>query len=401
MELKSGYPYWLVKNALALFPPLQQDRVCDVLVIGAGITGALIARALCDADLDVVVLDRRDVGWGSTAASTALLQYEIDTSMSDLAQRYGERLAVAAYKACEGAIGDVEAIASGLHGVEFRRMQSLYCASRPWHGERLRDEGALRQRHGLALDILERSALKERFGISAATALLTHVAAQVDPHRLSIEIFNRLQRRGAGVFARTKVESWQPKGKEFIVRTDRDVSLRCRHIVVACGYESQHFLSQRVASNRSSYAMVTVPIEQDLGWLRDTLVWESARPYLYLRTTRDGRLLMGGEDDLIDLPARRERAVMSRSRRVLRKVRRLLPGMPLEEDFAWAGTFAETEDGLPFFGPHPEHNPRVHFAMAYGGNGIVYSVIGADMIRRRILGQSHPLARFFSFERLA
>ena len=160
-------------------------------------------------------------------------------------------------------------------------------------------------------------------------------------------------------------------------------------------------LRQRVASNRSSYAMVTEPVGAGLGWLARTLVWESARPYLYMRSTTDGRLLMGGEDDRVDLPARRDRAVLGKSRRIIRKVRKLLPELDIEESFAWAGTFAETDDGLPFFGPHAQHGPRVHFAMAYGGNGIAYSMIGAELIRRRILRQAHPLMRFLSFERLA
>ena len=68
--------------------------------------------------------------------------------------------------------------------------------------------------------------------------------------------------------------------------------------------------------------------------------------------------------------------------------------------FAWAGTFAETDDGLPFFGPHDAHGPRVHFAMAYGGNGITYSLIGAELLRDSLLGKTHPCAKLFSFDRL-
>ncbi|NUS59999.1 MAG: FAD-binding oxidoreductase, partial [Lysobacter sp.] len=45
LDLKSGYPYWAVKNGLmAVFPRLHEDVKCDVAVIGGGITGALIAR---------------------------------------------------------------------------------------------------------------------------------------------------------------------------------------------------------------------------------------------------------------------------------------------------------------------------------------------------------------------
>jgi hypothetical protein len=55
MDLKSGFPFWSVTNGFpAAFPPLSKDIDCDVVITGAGITGALTAFALAQADLDVV-----------------------------------------------------------------------------------------------------------------------------------------------------------------------------------------------------------------------------------------------------------------------------------------------------------------------------------------------------------
>jgi glycerol-3-phosphate dehydrogenase len=71
MDLKSGYPYWAIKNGLMYaFPKLDADLSCDIVVVGAGITGALIADELAGHGHDVVVLDQRDVCWGSTSASS-------------------------------------------------------------------------------------------------------------------------------------------------------------------------------------------------------------------------------------------------------------------------------------------------------------------------------------------
>ena len=91
MDLYSGHPWWIAKNGLLhSYPALDEDVDCDVLVVGAGITGALIADALAAAGMSVAVIDRREAGWGSTAASTALLQYEIDTELQDLATQRGD-----------------------------------------------------------------------------------------------------------------------------------------------------------------------------------------------------------------------------------------------------------------------------------------------------------------------
>jgi len=46
MDLRSGHPYWLLKNGLlASYPALKRNETCDVAVIGGGITGALVAHA--------------------------------------------------------------------------------------------------------------------------------------------------------------------------------------------------------------------------------------------------------------------------------------------------------------------------------------------------------------------
>src|SRR6476620_11260484 len=112
MDLKSGYPLWpVVDGLIATYPHLDGDARCDVVVLGAGISGALVAFHLAEAGFDVMVLDRRDVGWGSTAASTAILQYEIDVPLTELAGLVGVEHAVRAYVACRDAIGKLGTLA--------------------------------------------------------------------------------------------------------------------------------------------------------------------------------------------------------------------------------------------------------------------------------------------------
>ncbi|MCX6046391.1 MAG: FAD-dependent oxidoreductase, partial [Chloroflexi bacterium] len=131
MDLKSDYPFWLVKNGLLYsYPALENDLSCDVAVIGGGITGALVALHLAEAGIDTVVLDKRDIGWGSTSASTALLQYEIDTPLYELMERVGIDHAVRSYKVCLAAIQKLADLAHTLDDQsEFVRKKSLYLAS--------------------------------------------------------------------------------------------------------------------------------------------------------------------------------------------------------------------------------------------------------------------------------
>ncbi len=403
MDLKSGYPYWAVKNGLMYaFPKLDTDLHCDVAVVGAGITGSLIANELAGHGHDVIVVDQRDVCWGSTSASTAMLQYEIDTHAIDLVKRYDQASALLAYQSSLQAIEQLGALADAVRDVDFAMCESLYYASKRSDGPRLADEFSWRKRYGFPVRWLSSSAIKEEYGLTAPAAILSSVAARIDPYRLASRLLRRMQRQGARVFDRTRVKTITATNRSVHLTTNEGASIKAKHAVIASGYEAQSWLRPRVARNRSSYAYISDPVgRRNLGWLANTMLWESARPYLYMRSTGDGRLLVGGEDDDRDIPARRDRVVDRRAATLQRKVARLFPGLKVKPAFAWAGTFAETVDGLPLFGRHPQYGPRVLFALAYGGNGITYSMLGATLLRAQIERRPHPLTALFSFDRLA
>jgi glycine/D-amino acid oxidase-like deaminating enzyme len=91
---------------------------------------------------------------------------------------------------------------------------------------------------------------------------------------------------------------------------------------------------------------------------------------------------------------------LSKADKLMKQLRHWFPRLDPVPAFSWAGTFAETADGLPFFGPHAQWGPRVHFAMAYGGNGITYSMIGAQLLRAGIERRRIRWEGLFGFGRL-
>ena len=168
-------------------------------MLGGGITGALIADELARHGFDVAVLEQRDIGWGSTAASTALLQYEIDTHLVDLAKRHGEADAALAYRACVEAIPWLRERAAGLPQVAFSPCRSLYYASRRRHVRAMREEFEARRRHGIEVEWWEPQAIREAYGFDAPAAILSRQAAQMDPYRMAQALLARLVRAGVEV----------------------------------------------------------------------------------------------------------------------------------------------------------------------------------------------------------
>ena len=108
-DLRTGMPLWLAKGRprVPVSAPESLPEKCDVVVIGSGITGAMLADALTAAGFFVVVLDRRMPCSGSTPASTALLQFEIDTPLIVLGRKIGVKHARRAWLRSFQAVDDL------------------------------------------------------------------------------------------------------------------------------------------------------------------------------------------------------------------------------------------------------------------------------------------------------
>jgi glycine/D-amino acid oxidase-like deaminating enzyme len=401
MDLTSGYPYWLVNDGLLhSYPRLDADATCRVAVLGGGITGALVAHHLIDAGIDTMVIDKRDVGCGSTAASTALLQYEIDVTLTELSESRGADDAARAYLACRDAVVSLERLAIRLpESVGFERKRSAYLATRKRDRKVLRREHELRRSIGLAVDYLDEEAVAERFAFRRPAALLSYDAAQVDAYAFAHALLRDACERGLRVFDRTEVTKVEPEGRRVVIETSNGCRVRADHVVFATGYESHAFLSKSVAKLISTYAIVSEPMVTMHGWGEERcLIWEHAHPYLYLRTTPDGRIIVGGEDESFRNPVKRDALIPKKAAVLADRFRALFPNIPFETAFAWAGTFGETRDGLPYIGVHPQW-PHCYFALGYGGNGITFSLIAAEIIRDTLLGRHNSNADLFRFDR--
>lgn len=400
-DIRSPQAYWLLRNGIGDAGPALSDSLdCDIAIIGAGITGALVADSLMGLGARVVMLEQRAPSQGSTAASTALLQYENDTPLVDLMEMRGAGLATRAYRASVQSFSVLESrFPELLAQSDYERRESLYLASSGREVESLRAEMSARRAIGIHVDWLDEAELRRRYGCRRPAALLSPLAATMDPVRFTRGVLSACVRHGLEIYARTEVASIEEDAERLLVRTSGGHAVRARHVVVAAGYESTRF-SPAVADIDNTFALITEPLADAGAAAGLPQIWESARPYVYLRGTRDGRIMLGGADLPFKNPVARD-VLLARQVRKLAKAYAELFGRELPPvAYTWAGSFAKTVDGLPLIGPAPGRNPRLHYAMCYGGNGIVFAVQAGPMIRAGIEGTPHPLTPVFGFGRL-
>jgi len=400
MNLKSGDLFWSrLSGARVRCPSLRKDLQCDVAIVGAGLSGAMIAHALSCEGLDVVVLDKREAGNGSTSASTALVLYEIDTSLVDLARLRGHVAAVRSYHRCREAINELEELIRDLGGgCGFRRRHSLYLASQPADLRKLKIEYGARAKAGFDVEFLPQGQVEKWFSFSAPGAIYSADAGEVDPLRVTKLLIKNSIHRGAQFYSHTEVADMAQIRNGVVFRTSEGHRIKARWVVVAAGFETTASAVRQVVKLKSSCALVTRPVSKFPGWHQRCLIWETKRPYLYLRTTADNRIMVGGEDeDFVDA-CRRDHLIKRKSGALVQKLRRLFPDIPVQPAFCWAGTFGETKDGLPYVGRF-RPDSKILYALCYGANGTNFAVIASEIIRKLIMRRRNPNARLFGFDR--
>jgi len=280
----------------------------------------------------------------------------------------------------------------------FERKHSLFLARHQREIFELQEEYKLRRKLGFELEFLESSQIEALFPFSRPAALYSKDGGQVDPHRLTHDLLAAGKSNGLEVYDRTKMVRLEETQRGVRITTDNGSLLKARRAVVATGFETSEMPNASAGSLKSTYAIISEPLEEIPGWHERCLIWESGSPYLYLRTTSEGRVIVGGEDEDFVNAKRRDALISQKTRTLLKKFGRLFPKLKLETSYAWAGTFGETKDGLAYIGVHPRF-PHCYFALGSGGNGITYSVIAAEIIRDQFLNRPNRDAPIFRFGR--
>ena len=398
-DLRTGTSPWCTPSAPTI--PVQRLAAplrADVVVVGAGITGALVAQALSATGQSVAVLDRRAPAHGSTAASTALLQFEIDTPLIHLIDSIGFERARRAWLWSQSAVQDLGALVRQQDiACAFRPRTALYLAGNILGASDLAEEGRQRRAIGLPSAFLDAASLKTLAGIDREAALISDGAADVDPVRLTIGLLRKALVQGCRIFSPTQLAEIVPGTRKVEMVTTDGVELAAGAVVFATGYELANGVPTQGHAITSTWAFATRPQPQAI-WGSGELIWEASDPYLYIRTTEDGRVIVGGEDEPIDDANTRDTLLPTKVRALQAKTAQLLPQVDLTADFAWSGAFGASDNGLPSIGAVPGM-PNCYAILGFGGNGLTFGMVASQIITSLLSGRNVAEAELFAFGR--
>jgi glycine/D-amino acid oxidase-like deaminating enzyme len=398
-DLRDGDAVWTLYAVPKIWGTrLKRSLSTEVVVVGAGISGAMIAQALTEAGKRPLIVDRRRGALlGSTAASTALLQFELDTPLIHLSASIGRRKAEQVWIASRNAVNELRTRSRRLQiDAHFKSRPSLYLAGNVLDAHGLKREAAQRQRIGLASEYLDRAALRHHFGIDRPAALLNHGNAEANPVELAAGYLRRAIKAGARFHAPHDVADIECHRRGITLHMSDGIHVHARHVIFCTGFELPKIVP--AANNRivSTWAMATRP-QLAAIWPQKTLIWEASDPYLDLRATADGRVICGGEDADIADAEKRDALTKRKTQRIERNLHRLFPRIDSRAQVSWTGSFGSSPNGMPTIGSIPGY-PRCYAVMGYGGNGITFSMLAAQLITAAIFAKKIPEAKLFAFK---
>lgn len=393
-DLRGGKSCWIADDFNTVVSDVLPAEQFDIAIIGAGVTGAMLAERLTSQGRSVVLLDRRPPSHGSTAASTALVTWGADVPLTHLGAQIGKDEAARRWRRVYAAVRNLADRIDTL-GIDCGRIErpELYLAGTLLDEAALGAEGIARRDAGLPSSYLDAAAIATRFEIAPRAALLSDGCYEVDPVKLTLGMLYRARQQGASACFPFDVVGIEQGDDGVSLRVDDGRTVDAEQVILATGYERPTWFLPPEFKIGSTYAIATRPGAAPL-WRENAMIWEASSPYLYTRATADGRVIAGGEDDDFADAQQRDALIGTKSGTISAKLASMIDVEKNEVDCAWAAAFGSSPDGLPAIGRAANHD-RLWIASGFGGNGITFAALGAELISAALDGDPDADAACF------
>ena len=350
----------------------------DIVIIGGGVIGLTIARALALRGVrDVCLVERGNLGTEASWAAAGMLLPQVEADAQDeffnLACQSRDL-----YPDFAAALREETAI-----DVELDTTGTLYLALTEHDHEEIEKRYEWQTRAGLSVEMLsidETLALEPCVSESARGALLFPKDIQVENRRLLSALANSVKKLGVDIVTQTTVDSLMIEGNRVRgVQTSRG-AISCPTAVIAAGTWSS-FIKTSPQS----------PIPR-IEPVRGQMVCLEAKPQLtrhviysprgYIVPRQDGRLLAGSTSENAGFAKCVTAGGIATILRNALEISPAISDLPVVD--TWAGLRPRAADGLPVLGPCGEID-GLFYATGHYRNGILLAPLTGELISKAIV----------------
>ncbi|MGH9030975.1 MAG: FAD-dependent oxidoreductase [Acidimicrobiia bacterium] len=379
---------WVVGERGGEFPALEGDRRCDVVVVGAGITGLTLARLLVDAGVDVVVIDAGPVCAGATGYTTAKVTALHRLVYRELADRHGDERARAYAGANQDAVERIAAfVAEDSIECDLVRAPAVTYTEQDENVPRIEAEAEVAVRLGLPIELTTTTSLP--YPVKAAIRLDGQL--HFHPRRYCLGLAREVVARGGAVYEHTRALKVATRPSGVVVSTD-SVAITADRVALATHlpFVDRGGFFARAHPHRS-YAL-SARLRGDVPQAMYISVEEPTRS---VRPAPGSRIIVSGEGHKTghDPDTRRRYAALEDWATRVFEVEAI--------EHRWSAQDYQTVDGLPYVGRLTARDERILVATGFRKWGMTNGTAAAQIIADAVLERENPWATAFDATRLA
>lgn len=396
LEYTKGKPYFIDKNKdKPQCKYLDKNIITQVAIIGGGVTGSLCGYYLTKSSIDTVILEKSRIAHGSTSITTSLLQYELDSNAEALTEYTTLENVEKSYKLGIMALKEIDDFIKKYgNNCEYSKRDTLLYTAKTNEIEELKREYEFRKQAGLDVKYIDKENNPFCFDVKSGVYSIDG-GAELDPYQFTQSLLKVGKSNGLNVYENTEVVSLSYDGDRVIIKTQYGYTVTAEKVIIATGYDTDTFTKETFGTKTVTYNIVTKPIENLDFYYNNALIRDNNDTYNYFRTTKDKRIIAGGQDLEFETNIGREKVAEEKYDILYDTLKRMFPAVKKTEiEYTYCGAFASTNDNLGFVGEDKDHKNK-WYCLGYGANGILFAVLGGMMLTKLYNGEYDENLKLF------
>ncbi len=210
---------------------------------------------------------------------------------------------------------------------DYQSTGSLFFSTHPSEKKFMLKEFTARKNAGFHVSFLNRNELKNEYGMEAHYAILSEKGCITNAYMLTHALLQHSTKKGLQVFDRTAIKKINSK-KNITLITEDGYTIKANNIINATGYEVVNFISKDIVDFYCTYAVASEQSpEKKQFWKNDVMMWNTDDPYLYMRLTKDNRVIVGGRDEPFSNSFTRQTLLDKKARRLQKHFNKVFPSI--------------------------------------------------------------------------
>lgn len=377
---------------------LTDDIDTDVIIIGGGVTGAILGYYFSKNNINCVILEKSRIGHGSTCITTALLQYELDSNAMELKKYTSIENIIKSYNLGIKALDEIQEFVDN-HGnsCDFKRVDSFLYTAMKLEKKEMEEEYNIRKDSGLPVEFIDENNNPFLFDVKGGV-LAKGGGAVLDPYKFTHHLIDVSCKQGLRAYENTEAIDVKYCANGVTVETVYGYKVKGKIVIAATGYNTALFTKRNFGTKTTTFNIATRPIDNIENIYKNVVIRDNKDPYNYFRTTRDNRLIIGGEDINFIPDIYNEELCNKSYEKLEQRLKSLFPNLNIQIEYRYCGAFASTQDNLGFIGKEPD-NSKLWYCLGYGANGILFAMLGGMMLSKLYLGEADKDLSLFKVDR--